>query len=412
MKKTSNNFEVTKLIQSPNKNKKTFDNTLNDSLSSNSNHSNNLINDYEEEKKMLNQLHKIISKNKCVSNNIDFQNILKNNNSTFYNTSSKETSYNKAKEILQEILTNNEKNKCIDIQTQLNDIKNKLNVLKQEKIKYKNLISKIKEEIAANKKKIYKENLDYQHKSKNELRSILTKFKIELYNNSLKEKENNSNIIIDNEEITKLKKEKDFYEKNSKIKNKKFEREFTQIQNQLLEKNIENKALKQQLKFYEQKRLIENLNKFNAINNIKQLEKINKEKNNKNDDEDKIQIKFKKKIISTKNHLNELDLTFPNKYDEKENRPFLTQEKFQPDGKIIKYFDTGKKEILFKNGTRKQIFPDGYILINYKNGDIKQIIPNYKETYLYKKDNILQIKFLNDGSHFIKYNDGKIEAIY
>ena len=430
IKKNTNKFEVTKLIKSPNnenKYKKIFQNNnniLNKSISStNSNNSinnensnnkinNNLLNDYEEEKKMINQLHKILSKNKCVSNNIDFQNILKDNNTKFYNISSKEKSYNKAKEILQEILTNNEKIKYNDLQTQLNDIKNQLNDLKQEKIKYKNLILKIQEEIAENRKKIYKENLDYEHKSKNELRSILTKFKIELYNNSLKEKKENNLNNNNNEEINKLKKEIESIEKNIKIKNKKFEREFSEIQNKLLEKNIENKALKKQLKFYEEKRLIDNLNKFNAIKNIKELEKINKENNNKNDDdEDKIQIKFKKTIISTKNHINELDLIFPSKYDEKENRPFLTQEKFE-DGKIIKIYDTGKKEILFKNGTRKQIYPDGYILINYNNGDIKQIIPKYKETYLYKKDNILQIKFLNDGSQFIKYSDGKIEAIY
>ena len=151
---------------------------------------------------------------------------------------------------------------------------------------------------------------------------------------------------------------------------------------------------------------IKKLNKQITKNNNK---KTNIENNIINDDE--ISINLPKTIKPTEIHINELDLTYPEKYKEnKEYTPIVTKQQFDKDGKIIRLFDTGKKEILFTNGTKKQIYPDGYTLVNYQNGDIKQIIPNYKETYFYNKEQILQIKF-SDGITYIKYKDGKIEAI-
>ena len=151
---------------------------------------------------------------------------------------------------------------------------------------------------------------------------------------------------------------------------------------------------------------IKKLNKQITKNNNK---KTNIENNIINDDE--ISINLPKTIKPTERHINELDLTYPEKYKEnKEYTPIVTKQQFDKDGKIIRLFDTGKKEILFTNGTKKQIYPDGYTLVNYQNGDIKQIIPNYKETYFYNKEQILQIKF-SDGITYIKYKDGKIEAI-
>ena len=88
----------------------------------------------------------------------------------------------------------------------------------------------------------------------------------------------------------------------------------------------------------------------------------------------------------------------------------IIKQNFQQDGTIIKVFETGKKEILFSSGQKKEVFPDGYTIITYINGDLKQIIPNYKETYYYAKDKTLQVKF-SDGTVYLKYRDGRVDVI-
>ena len=114
------------------------------------------------------------------------------------------------------------------------------------------------------------------------------------------------------------------------------------------------------------------------------------------------------KTTSKSNHLNELDFEFPEKYfNEKYENNNVIKHQFELDDKIVKIYD-GKKEIIFPNGTKKEIFPGGYTLVTYSNGDIKEIIPNYKETYYYKKDEVNQITF-EDGYKYIKYlKTGKI----
>lgn len=55
------------------------------------------------------------------------------------------------------------------------------------------------------------------------------------------------------------------------------------------------------------------------------------------------------------------------------NANVIKHENF-PDGKIVKFYDNDKREVIFPSGVRKEIFPDGYQLVYFNNKDIKQVI--------------------------------------
>ena len=179
--------------------------------------------------------------------------------------------------------------------------------------------------------------------------------------------------------------------------------------------------MKEKIELYEQDKQLNNLeeelpdieNKNLKILNNKKEKKLKLVKDDEDDNDIIINNKYTVsniiKTTSRSNHLNELDFEFPEKYfNEKDENNKKIKHQFELDGKIIKIYNNGKKEILFPNETKKEIFPDGYTLVTYFNGDIKEIIPNYKEIYYYKKDEVNQIIF-EDGCKYIKYlKTGKI----
>ena len=93
----------------------------------------------------------------------------------------------------------------------------------------------------------------------------------------------------------------------------------------------------------------------------------------------------------------------------KNNR--LTKQDFTDDGKVIKFFENNKKEIIFPSGVKKEIFSDGYQVTYFINKDIKQIYPNGKEVYLFNEIKTIQFK-LPDGLQVFKFQDGQIEKNY
>lgn len=86
----------------------------------------------------------------------------------------------------------------------------------------------------------------------------------------------------------------------------------------------------------------------------------------------------------------------------------LVKQDFTDDGKVIKYFENEKKEIIFPSGVKKETFPDGYQITYFNNKDIKQIYPDGKEVYLFSENQTLQFKFA-DGLQVFKFQDGQIE---
>jgi len=69
------------------------------------------------------------------------------------------------------------------------------------------------------------------------------------------------------------------------------------------------------------------------------------------------------------------DLIFMEKYHPKHdlNVNVVNHEMF-PDGKVVKFYENNKREVIFPSGVRKEIFNDGYQIIYFNNKDIKQVI--------------------------------------
>jgi centromere protein J len=41
------------------------------------------------------------------------------------------------------------------------------------------------------------------------------------------------------------------------------------------------------------------------------------------------------------------------------------------DGKLQRIYASGKKEVIFNNGVKRESFPDGYTIVYFNNKDIK-----------------------------------------
>ena len=70
-------------------------------------------------------------------------------------------------------------------------------------------------------------------------------------------------------------------------------------------------------------------------------------------------------------------MKFPAEYHGKNQKPIkLVEEITGHDGKIQRFFDNGKKEVIFTNGVKREIWPDGYSVVYFNNNDIKQTFPD------------------------------------
>ena len=80
------------------------------------------------------------------------------------------------------------------------------------------------------------------------------------------------------------------------------------------------------------------------------------------------------------------EITFPEQYHNTSSaNTTIQQESVNQDGKVVRFYVSGKKEILFKKGVRKEIFPDGYQIVYFKNQDIKQTMPDGKVIYYFSE---------------------------
>jgi hypothetical protein len=76
---------------------------------------------------------------------------------------------------------------------------------------------------------------------------------------------------------------------------------------------------------------------------------------------------------------------------------------------IDKFYDKNKKEIIFRSGVIKEIYYDGYQIINFTNGDIKQIFPDKtKQVYFFNESKIIQTT-IPDEMQVFKFENGQIE---
>ncbi|GFR97057.1 centromere protein J [Elysia marginata] len=92
--------------------------------------------------------------------------------------------------------------------------------------------------------------------------------------------------------------------------------------------------------------------------------------------------------------------------------PLVYTESVHQDGKLEKTFRTGAKEILFPNGTVKEISADGQTIVcRLANGDIRQILPDHRVVYIFSEAQIMQTTF-PDGLETFQFQNGQIERRY
>ena len=105
-------------------------------------------------------------------------------------------------------------------------------------------------------------------------------------------------------------------------------------------------------------------------------------------------------------------LVFLEKYHGAENENAeIVQESEGTKGKIFRLYSNEKREILFANGVRKEIFPDGYSVVYFSNDDIKQTYPDGKTVYYFADAGTAQTT-LPDGLKIYKFSNSQIEKHY
>ena len=159
-------------------------------------------------------------------------------------------------------------------------------------------------------------------------------------------------------------------------------------------------------------------NSYNSLSNIflKENKKINnikirKRKNKKeliNKSANNSKGKINNKIINiNKNKITkeEFDFIIPKKYT---NKIYKLIKSIKDGDKIINTYTNDKKEIIYNNGLRKEIYKNEHQIIYYVNGDIKQIFSDGKTSFFNKETKKVQTNLIN-GTKIFKLKNGQIE---
>ena len=80
-------------------------------------------------------------------------------------------------------------------------------------------------------------------------------------------------------------------------------------------------------------------------------------------------------------------MNFPDAYhSDSVNNEVLREEIITHDDKIQRFFQSGKREVIFPNGVRRAVWADGYSVIYFANNDIKQVFPGLEKiVYFFAK---------------------------
>jgi len=166
------------------------------------------------------------------------------------------------------------------------------------------------------------------------------------------------------------------YQMNNKMEKKKAKNEVDNVKKKMSEKQkeINTKENNDKILIEKYKKLLQDANQqISDLNNL--INKIQGE-NLKNFNNNEINNSNGNKVEKNRNIkyiTNDYSLTFPEKYHGKTYN--LEKIEKTKDGITINYYNNNKKEMIYKNGMRKEIYGDEYQIIYFNNGDIKQIFP-------------------------------------
>lgn len=163
---------------------------------------------------------------------------------------------------------------------------------------------------------------------------------------------------------------------------------------------------------------------------ISDAEEAHEDNNSEYNQEDEQQEDEQQDNDEDELNVSDYDMKFLDKYhNDDDDSKRIVQENISNDGKIVRWYANQKKEIIFRKGVKKEIFPDGYTIVYFKNQDIKQTYPDGKIVYyfyearttqttetnginIFKFDNNQIEKHFPDGTKEIRFNDGTIKWIF
>jgi len=135
------------------------------------------------------------------------------------------------------------------------------------------------------------------------------------------------------------------------------------------------------------------------------------------EDEDSLEEEVTEKLESqdadiqegSEDEEDEFDLKFPAEYHGKHLKPAKkVDEIVSHDGKVQRFFDNGKKEVVFSNGVRREAWPNGYSIVYFTNNDVKQTFPDQKVVYYFADARTTQTTFPN-GLQVFKFSNNQVE---
>ena len=333
----------------------------------------------DEETKIINLEKKSLEKlEKKIQNNL--QNYNNNNN----NISSKNKKEKEEIECFKNIITQiQEENKIKEInykitidklKKKLEESNNKIDLLNQTIADINN--NTINRPSSSNTVKLKKNPIENSNKSKKNLPNYDNKN----INHSINLTKSLQGLYTQHDDLIIKKNKINFNRKlilNTKLKQSqsKIQKPFIEEFNKLNNSNSNNRINRNSKDFKEIK------NKYNTEFNISKNNKSDFTKINSSE-KDKLNLNTNSTVG---NYLSEpnielnfddgiYDLIFPEKYHPKNylKSNIIKNEKF-PDGKIVKFYDNDKREVLFPSGVRKEIFGDSYQIVYFNNLDIKQV---------------------------------------
>ena len=84
------------------------------------------------------------------------------------------------------------------------------------------------------------------------------------------------------------------------------------------------------------------------------------------------------------------------------------QEDVHPDGKIERSFRSGRCQILYPTGTRKEVLPNGVQTVVFGNGDVKQTGLDRRVVYYYAEAATTHVSEAN-GNQIYHFPNGQVE---